>query len=157
SRRATADDAQCAGVCRSGRSDVLWSELHGPVPARRGVSRQDFAWGEARRHPRRTADQIRSCNQSDHREGARPLRSRDAARPRRRGDRVIARRSFITLLGSAATAWPFAASAQQPVMPVVGILRSTPATGFAYIVDPFRQGLNDAGVVEGKNVAIEYR
>src|SRR5262249_14418874 len=47
SRRATADDAQCAGVCRSGRSDVLWSELHGPVPARRGVSRQDFAWGEA--------------------------------------------------------------------------------------------------------------
>jgi putative ABC transport system substrate-binding protein len=70
---------------------------------------------------------------------------------------VIARRSFITLLGSAATAWPFAASAQQPVMPVVGFLRSTPATGFAYIVDPFRQGLNDAGFVEGKNVAIEYR
>ena len=70
---------------------------------------------------------------------------------------MIARRSFITLLGSAATAWPFAASAQQPVMPVVGILRSTPATGFAYIVDPFRQGLNDAGFIEGKNVAIEYR
>jgi putative ABC transport system substrate-binding protein len=70
---------------------------------------------------------------------------------------VIARRSFITLLGSAATAWPFAASAQQPVMPVVGFLRSTPATGFAYIVDPFRQGLNDVGFVEGKNVAIEYR
>jgi putative tryptophan/tyrosine transport system substrate-binding protein len=42
-------------------------------------------------------------------------------------------------------------------MPVVGFLRSTPASGFAYIVDPFRQGLNDAGFVEGKNVAIEYR
>ena len=42
-------------------------------------------------------------------------------------------------------------------MPVVGFLRSTPATGFAYIVDAFRQGLNDAGFVEGKNVAIEYR
>jgi putative ABC transport system substrate-binding protein len=42
-------------------------------------------------------------------------------------------------------------------MPVVGFLRSTPATGFAYTVDPFRQGLNDAGFVEGKNVAIEYR
>ena len=42
-------------------------------------------------------------------------------------------------------------------MPVVGFLRSTPAVGFAYIVDPFRQGLNDAGFVEGKNVAIEYR
>jgi putative ABC transport system substrate-binding protein len=42
-------------------------------------------------------------------------------------------------------------------MPVIGFLRSTPATGFAYIVDHFRQGLNDAGFVEGKNVAIEYR
>src|SRR5262249_47155391 len=49
------------------------------------------------------------------------------------------------------------ARAQQPAMPVVGFLRSTPATGFAYIVDPFRQGLNDTGFVEGKNVAIEYR
>jgi putative ABC transport system substrate-binding protein len=68
----------------------------------------------------------------------------------------VNRRAFITLLGGTAAAWPLAARGQQ-TMPVVGFLRSTPATGFAYIVDPFRQGLNDVGFVEGKNVSIEYR
>ena len=66
------------------------------------------------------------------------------------------RRDFIARLAGA-VAYPLAARAQQPAMPVIGFLRSTPATGFAYIVDHFRQGLNDAGFVEGKNVAIEYR
>ena len=66
------------------------------------------------------------------------------------------RREFITLI-CGATAWPVAARAQQPAMPVIGVLRSTPAAGFAYLVNALRQGLNDAGFVEGKNVAIEHR
>ena len=69
---------------------------------------------------------------------------------------MMRRREFITLLGGVAVGWPVAVRAQS-AMPVIGFLRSTQAAGFAYIVDAFRQGLNDVGFVEGKNVAIEYR
>jgi putative tryptophan/tyrosine transport system substrate-binding protein len=65
------------------------------------------------------------------------------------------RRDFIKVV-TAATAWPLAARAQQ-TMPVVGLLRSTPAAPFAHIVVAFRQGLTEAGYTEGKNVVIEQR
>ena len=67
------------------------------------------------------------------------------------------RREFIFILGGAAAAWPIAARAQRPAMPVVEFLRSGTLTDVLYRVTAFRQGLKEAGLVEGQNVAIEFR
>jgi len=67
------------------------------------------------------------------------------------------RREFMALVGRAAVAWPLAARAQQPVMPVIGFVNSAPRQGQEPQVAAFLKGLADVGYVEGRNVAIEYR
>ena len=70
---------------------------------------------------------------------------------------MIGRREFITLLGGAAAAWLVAARAQHPALPTIGFLCAASPEAFGPYVAAFKQGLGQAGNVEGRNVAIEFR
>src|SRR5262245_30544755 len=72
----------------------------------------------------------------------------------------IRRRSFLTLLGASTAVRPLAARAQQPALPVIGVLSGNIAGGFFasnYLLPAFREGLRDSGYFEGQNVSVEYR
>ena len=83
-------------------------------------------------------------------------RAADAARARRRGDRVK-RRQFISLLGGAAAVWSGRAWGQQVGMPVVGLVHPQSVERYVDMIGGFRQGLSEVGYIEGQNVAVEYR
>src|SRR5512132_1779618 len=67
------------------------------------------------------------------------------------------RRDFLRLIGGSAAAWPLAGHAQQATIPIVGVLDSSSANEYAPFLAAFREGLHEAGFIEGRNVAIEYR
>src|SRR5262249_35234691 len=139
--------------CRR-RLDLVWARFPRTVPARRGLCRPHPQGREACRPSGAGTDQVRAGSQPQDREDARAGNPDNRARPRRRGDRVK-RRAFITLVGGAA-AWPLAARAQQPAMPLIGVLRDATAAGSEFAVNGLRKGLAEAGFVEGQNLTIEY-
>ena len=69
----------------------------------------------------------------------------------------LKRREFITLLGGAMAAWPFALHAQQPAMPVIGFLNGRSRREYARQLAPFHRRIGELGFVEGQNLAIEHR
>src|SRR5262249_52958878 len=141
---------------RGRRLGILWTRYPRPVSTRRRLRRPHPQGRETGRPAGAGADQVRVGDQPQNRQGARPDRAGYSARPRRRGGRMR-RRQFITLIGSAAAAWPLAARAQQPAMPVVGMLSAEWPGQFTDRLRAFHEGLRETGYVDGRNLAIESR
>src|SRR5262245_28031952 len=124
--------------------------LHRPHPQRREAGRPSGAG----------TDQVRNGNQPQDGQGARSHRAGESPRPRRRGDRMIAamkRRDFIKMITGSVAAWPLAAWAQQPTMPVNGVLCGALPGPYAPFAAAYHRGLKESGYVEGVNTAVEYR
>src|SRR5262249_30104659 len=140
--------------CRSRWARQLRTQHHGCLSSSRRLRRPHSQGREARGFACDAIEQARTRHQRANGTHARSHPAPAAPRPRRRGDRMK-RRKFITLIGGAA-AWPLAARAQQQ-LPVIGILSSRSRATDALLIAVIRQGLNDTGFIEGRNVSIEYR
>src|SRR5262249_51041844 len=156
--RGASDTTPCAGdlslarVRRGRGSAELRRQSYALISRGRRLRRQDFERNQAGRLTGDAADEIRTGYQPQDRKGVWPRNSADAARPRRRGDRMMRRREFIALLSGAAAAWPLAAHAQQGErMRRIGVLMnlgSDDAEGQARNA-AFLQGLQELGWTVG--------
>src|SRR5262245_50818163 len=144
-------------ICTGRWTARLLHQLSRHGVSRRSFRRQNSQRCESGRAAHRAGNQIQHHRQSPNRQGARYHTAHLYFIARRRGDRMIRRRELITLLGGAAAAWPVTAAAQQEKTPVVGFLNSQSPDGYADRLQAFRQGLKDAGYIDGDNVTIEYR
>src|SRR5262249_26550405 len=142
-----------------GRLDVVWTRSLRQFPALSFLCRPHLEGSQTSRSSRSAANEVRTGHQSQDREGAWPRNTRQAAGIGRRGDRVK-RRTFITLLGGPAVAWPLAARAQQSgAMRRIGVLLSTHEgdPGRRAQLAAFVQRLTELGWTDGRNARLDVR
>src|SRR5262249_32839263 len=138
-------------------ADELWDRYSGHVPSGRHLHRSNSQGYEARRPAGLAVHQIRTRHQPANGEGTRHRGAQLLTVARRRGNRMIRRREFITVLGGAA-AWPLAARAQQSgKLPTIGFLGQSTRLATSEWTAAFVQRLRELGWIDSRNVAIEYR